>query len=387
MIRCRKHTSTPPAQDDRAGRGAKIVLGASAAALAISMSILFGLGVASAAAYALLGALLTTAIVFFLQFITDQIVTRQFRRLQLIRDSLGGVQVALGELADKASITQGTLDQLAQTASSAREDVLRLKLSGSEAIVGINAPETKLNGLVLAPGRDLSGANLQEIKWAGIEADEVIFKDARLEGALLSGTMNRSSFAVTFLQRSTLDGNFGSCNFHRAMFQSTRLRGYFRSSNFKATREFTEVYASGADLRDCHFGFVEYTRNSCFWAAILSDAKFQETCISACDFRWSVLRDATFTATEGLFTPNMFEGALLDRTNFRAMPIQILMQWDLAGAIDADALWPDGFHAHEAGVLPISSDAGRNKLLEHLAMRENVRACPDHGTSVPPSPS
>jgi len=377
---------TPPARDERASRGAKMLLAISAAVFAIPMGFLFGFGVDYAVAYVLLGAVLSTAIVFFLQFFTDRIIADQFGRLRQIHDSLGDVQTTVGELAERASSAQTTLGELAQTASSAREDVLRLKLSGPESVVGINAPGTNLNGLVLPPRRDLSRANLQNINWVGIEADEAVFEDARLERATVSGSMNGSSFAGAFLQRSTLDGNFGSCNFHKAILEYTRLRGYFRGSNFEAAREFTGVYASGADLRDCHFGFIDFTQHSCFWATTLGNAKFQDTCIGDCDFRWSVLRDATFAACEGLSIGTLFDGALLERTNFRATPVQVLMTWNLTGAIDSGALWPEGFDPQRVGVLPIGSDAGRNKVLEHLTMRENIGACPDHGTSVAPPP-
>jgi hypothetical protein len=73
-----------------------------------------------------------------------------------------------------------------------------------------------------------------------------------------------------------------------------------------------------------------------------------------------------------------FDGALLERTDFRGNSVESLARWDFVGAIDDGALWPEGFGSQAAGVLDIKSEAGLAKLREHLELREKGLPCPDH---------
>lgn len=381
---------------------AKQLLSFTALLTAAAMGSLFGAQL-DGIALVMLGFFLSTLVALALQFYLDRSTRDQSLRLQQIHQNLddvattitqvntdiGGlgsttaeVQTSISKVLERIQSTTESLDQLKDTATSARQDVLRLKLSGSDPVQGINMPKSELRGLVLARGRDLSGANLQDASWTGIEADDLVLSDARMERASLEGTMMRCNLSRAFLQRATLSGNFPRCTFEGAILEVTRLHGYFRYSTFVHPREFSFVRASGADLRDTRFADIDYLQHSCFWACTLTNSVFEGACIGDCDFRWSVLRDAHITSDQGMNVLTSFGGALLERTDFRGNSVELLARWDFVGAIDDGAFWPEGFESEAAGILDIKSEAGLAKLREHLELRENGLPCPDHDNAT-----
>lgn len=351
-------------------------------------------------AFVMLGFFLSTSAALFIQVFVDRSLSEQSSRLYQIHQNLDGVattimqvntdigglgsstaevQGSISEVLERIQSASESLDQLKDTAASAKQDVLRLRLSGSDPVQGVNMQESELRGLALPGGRDLSRAQLQDATWTGIEADDVVLSDARMERASLEGTMTRCNFSRASLQRATLSGNFPECTFDSAILDGTRLRGYFRYSTFMHPREFSYVRVSRADLRDTRFGETDYIQHSCFWASTLTDSVFEDSCISGCDFRWAVLRDARIKSNPRInVLTSSFDGALLERTDFRGNSVVSLGQWDFTGAIDAGALWPEGFESEAAGVLDIKSEAGLAKLRKHLELREEGLPCPDH---------
>ncbi len=379
----------------------KVVLGILTLVMVGVSSTLFALDTERDVAFVILGGAISALLALVIQVANARGTAEQLNRLNQIRTDLGGLGDTVAELrtsADEVTAeiegiaiqlekASSTLTDLQKIASSSRQDVLRLQLSGGGPVAGLNAPGSELQGLVLRSGRDLSGANLQASIWGGIEADRVVFSGARLEGAKLNGTMNESSFAGAFLQDAELTGNYGHCGFEQAILMNTRLRGYFRYAVFLEPAEFTGVLASKADMRDCRFGDTDYLQHSCFWAATLSDTQFSGTCIAGCDFRWTVLRDARIASTPRMAAGTTFEGAVLERTDFRDTPIRTLRSWDFRGAIDAGAQWPPDFDRAAAGLVAVDSPAGLDKLRQHLYLRDEQTGCPVHDPpkAAPPS--
>jgi uncharacterized protein YjbI with pentapeptide repeats len=345
------------------------------------------------------------------QLSSDNTATDQSTRLANIKETIDEVERSASDLRD--SVEQ------ARTAAEARLESVKVAIEGIETTtanveVGLahlraEAERARLGALLtilttpgdhshfhgqgshfsdfdLTPDTNLSDAHLDDCVWDDFRALRVSLERAQMGHVKFTRMIAEGAdLRQAVLDQSLLQGIARHAK-AGANISRTTFSGQWQHAEFHACPSLIGASFAHSNLSEAIFQDIDDLVSTCFWHTTLSGAHFRACGFLGADFRWSDLTDTTFAEIRMTFGAKpTFRGAMMLRTDFTKVDVDVLAKFDFHGALAMDTLVPAGFSLKDAGAIfhdldPVGFESQADRL-EHL-----VDDCPDHEVIHPDSP-